>query len=229
MGRLQSSQRRREVELLSFCFKKLGTVAFHFAKSNSCVKGISVLGSISEPGYLEGGDFFPAGLDLCFIGIGLRSNYAACQQLMDQDWLGTRYVAVVKDLFDQNQDRMHLDCIFSITGYDSSIMLKDVMSIESPKRRLVDEYVRDPMTRRYTLASENNEFSTYVQSKGFNIIPITCQDQLKYGCNVLNLGQERILSVNATCSRQLVRSSHFNGSVEVNCCRDCIQDSYLSV
>ena len=34
---------------------------------------------------------------IAFIGIGLRSNFEACQQLMDQDLLGTRRFAVVRD------------------------------------------------------------------------------------------------------------------------------------
>lgn len=67
------------------------------------IKGLPVLGEVSGGGYLEGGDFFPAGEDLCFMGIGLRSNLDACMQLMKNDWLGTRRVAVVKDDFDQNQ------------------------------------------------------------------------------------------------------------------------------
>lgn len=32
----------------------------------------------------SGGDFFPVNRDLSMVGIGLRSNMAACQQLMDQ-------------------------------------------------------------------------------------------------------------------------------------------------
>jgi hypothetical protein len=37
------------------------------------------------------------------LGIGLRSNAAACAQLMEQDLLGTRRFAVVRDDFDQAQ------------------------------------------------------------------------------------------------------------------------------
>lgn len=31
-----------------------------------------MIGEMREPGYLEGGDFFPAGRDLALLGIGLR-------------------------------------------------------------------------------------------------------------------------------------------------------------
>lgn len=74
--------------------------------------GMPVIGEIHEPGFLEGGDYFPAGPDLALVGIGLRSNMEACQQLMERDLLGARCLAVVKDEFDKHQDRMHLDCVF---------------------------------------------------------------------------------------------------------------------
>ena len=54
---------------------------------------------------MEGGDFFAAGEDLALVGIGLRSNIEACQQLMDRDMLGCQRFAVVHDLYDQHQVR----------------------------------------------------------------------------------------------------------------------------
>lgn len=60
-----------------------------------------------DDGYLEGGDFFPAGKEICFIGIGLRSNFIACKQLMDCNWLGTDKVAIVKDLYEKHQVNKH--------------------------------------------------------------------------------------------------------------------------
>ena len=41
--------------------------------------------------------------DLALVGIGLRSNYEACHQLMQNDLLGTRRLAVVRDDFEQHQ------------------------------------------------------------------------------------------------------------------------------
>jgi len=40
------------------------------------------------------------------------------------------------------QDRMHLDCVFSIVGDDVCIMMDEMMGESSPTRRLVDEWVR---------------------------------------------------------------------------------------
>lgn len=56
------------------------------------------------------GDFFPASRDLALLGIGLRSNFDACQQLMDQDLLGTRRFAVVRDDYEQHQVWWYRNC-----------------------------------------------------------------------------------------------------------------------
>lgn len=65
--------------------------------------GLPIAGTISEPGFLEGGDFFPMGQDLALVGVGLRSNVEACQQLMERNLLGTRRLGVVRDDFDRHQ------------------------------------------------------------------------------------------------------------------------------
>lgn len=44
---------------------------------------------------------------------------------------------------------MHLDCVFSILSDNCVIMLADIMGEASPKRRLVDEWVKDPSTGKY--------------------------------------------------------------------------------
>ena len=93
-----------------------------------------VVGAIEAPGYLEGGDFFPCGRGLAMLGVGLRSNVEAAQQLMARDLLGTDALAVVRDDFEQSQDRMHLDCVFSILGDDVCLMLDEMMGEGSPTR-----------------------------------------------------------------------------------------------
>ncbi len=45
------------------------------------------------------------GRDLALVGVGLRSNVEACQQLMERDLLGTRRLGVVRDDFDRHQVR----------------------------------------------------------------------------------------------------------------------------
>lgn len=187
------------------------------------------------------------GQDLALVGVGLRSNVEACEQLMERDLLGTRRLGVVRDDYDRHQvrmhlcracrgergvegeregreghnkhlfyvlwtrgvsscfvrrcydgpalvscilptqadccsltfltlhmphlclsaihcppphpnpppptlqDRMHLDCVFSVLGEKVCIMLETIIGEDSSKRRLVDEYVRDGKTGKYTL------------------------------------------------------------------------------
>ena len=92
------------------------------------------MGAIETPGYLEGGDFFPCGRGLAMLGVGLRSNVEAATQLMQRDLLGTDALAVVRDDFEQSQDRMHLDCVFSLLGDDVCLMLDEMMGEDSPTR-----------------------------------------------------------------------------------------------
>ena len=198
MGRLRSPQRNLEVSLMRFCLEKLG---------------LKVIGAVDEPGFLEGGDFIPISPDLAMLGIGLRSNQDACRQLMERDLLGTRRFAVVRDDFEQHQDRMHLDCVFSILSDSCCIMLEEMMGDAAPTRRLVDEYVRGP-DGRYALHRSGVEFSKYMTENGFHIIPIDAKHQLEYGCNVLNLGDKRIISVHMETARQIAKSPHFTGDVQ---------------
>lgn len=37
-----------------------------------------------------------------------------------------------------------------------------------------------------------------------------------YGCNVLNLGGSRIISVNPASARQIVKDPHFTGDIQVS-------------
>ncbi|KAL4539920.1 hypothetical protein Ndes2437B_g01739 [Nannochloris sp. 'desiccata'] len=198
MGRLRSPQRNLEVSLMKFCLEKVG---------------LKVIGAIDEPGFLEGGDFVAMNADLAMLGIGLRSNEEACHQLMDRDLLGTRRLAIVRDDFEQHQDRMHLDCVFSLLSDTCVLMLDEMMGEEAATRRLVDEYTRGA-DGKYTKSRSAVEFSKYLKDNGYNIIPIKAEDQLKYACNILNLGNERIIAVHLESARQIVKSPHFNGDVQ---------------
>jgi arginine deiminase len=53
-----------------------------------------------------------------------------------------------------------------------------------------------------------------MQSEGYAIMPVSSEDQLKYGCNCLNLGAGRIISVHEDTARQIVRFKGFSGHVQ---------------
>lgn len=196
MARLRSKQREKEVAILVFVLRKLG---------------VDVLARVPAPCFLEGGDFFPAG-DMAFVGVGPRSNFEAVQWLMENDLLGVERVAVVKDRFECRQERMHLDTVFNIIGERCAVMLSEMMGEGSRTRRVVDEYVRG--AEGYELVKEEVEFSRYVRGLGWNIIEVSGEEQLKYGCNVLNLGNGRIVSSEKETARRISTSKCFEGTVE---------------
>lgn len=47
---------------------------------------------------------------------------------------------------------MHLDCVFSVLSEKCCLMLETIMGDDSKMKRLVDEYVRDEATGKYSLA-----------------------------------------------------------------------------
>jgi N-dimethylarginine dimethylaminohydrolase len=59
------------------------------------------------------------------------------------------------------------------------------------------------------------EFSAFMKQEGYAILPITAKDQLAYACNVLNLGDSRIISVHPKSARQIVKHELFKGDVRV--------------
>lgn len=199
MGRPRSPIRQREVEVMQFCFKKLG---------------VPIVGRIQSPGTLEGGDFFPTGLDLALLGVGLRSNMDAAQYLMDNDLFGTRRVAIVKDYFDQHQQRMHLDTVFNIIAPKLCVMLEDIQGANSPQCRLVDEYTKGA-DGKYHLSRHDVEFHQYIVEEGYTVISLTNDMQYAYGCNGLNLGNNTLITVDRSTAKFIARSQLFHGKIVV--------------
>lgn len=193
MGQFQAPQRRRE-QILALIFWK-------------CL-GVRVVGDCREGGpncMLEGGDFIPASPGLSMMGIGLRSTYVGAHYLMSKDLLGVRRFAVVKDCFDQHQDRMHLDCICSVI-HDKLVVLDEYVC-SGMGLRYVDEWIdigADATKKvkssavtcgNYVLARANIELQQWFSENGYTIIRIPHEYQLAYGCNNLNLGNNCVLSV----------------------------------
>lgn len=255
MARLRSPQRARETDILLFCLRKLG---------------LHVIGRVPVPGYLEGGDFFPAGDKLSLLGLGMRTDHKAAEYLLSNDLFGTETVALVKDDLEKRQERMHLDTVFNIIAPDCCLMLADMMGADSPTRRVVDEYVRDkskqsstsfssfpsqdggshnsqdgtprnsqdkmprssqddaprnsqddaPRIGKYHLHRGGIEFSQYMKEKGYRIIPVSSEEQLKYGCNVLNLGNGHVVSIERNVARRIACSPYFHGTVQLLDFRD---------
>lgn len=202
MGNPTSPIRRAEVRVMKFCFEKLG---------------FPVVGEISSPGTLEGGDFYPWNEDLCLIGTGPRTNMQSIKHMLNEKLFGTRRVGVVKDYFDQDQQRMHLDTIMNILGPNIVMMEETLIGSNSIKRRLVDEYVLDDGDKYILSSIHDIELSEYLHnyanrdangSYPVSILPVSRDMQFKYGINGLNLGGGHIALVDNDTAKYLARSGY---------------------
>ena len=199
LANLNSAQRAPEVNVVEFCLKKLG---------------IEVIGHIEAPGTLEGGDFFPAGRDLCFIGMGIRTNDFAIQHMMKKDMFGTRRVAVVADLFDRNQARMHLDCVANIASDNCFVVRESILGRLNPKRRVVTEYTKTE-TGSYEISVDGMEFGEYLALNGWNVIPASEQMADDLGINFINMGEGQLICTDSAMAETIESSPHFEGKVHV--------------
>ncbi|EAL71243.1 hypothetical protein DDB_G0272182 [Dictyostelium discoideum AX4] len=197
LASLSSPIRAPEVQVMKLCFEILG---------------LPIVGEIPEPGKLEGGDFYPVGRDLSLIGVGLRSNFYSVQYMMENDLFGTTRVAVVKDYFDQNQQRMHLDTVCNIIDERVMLILEDICGEDSPIRRLVDEYTRDD-EGNYHLTRNDVEYSQYLKEEGFDLIYASNQNQKDYGCNGLNIGNGKFIVVDRATAKTIARSTKTNSQL----------------
>ena len=112
IGRARSSQRAGEHLIMKQVFENL----------NSTVLGI-LSKEYDENAFLEGGDYFVAKNDLSMLGVGLRTSMKGAEYLMENDLLGTRYMAIIYDDEDKDQQRMHLDTYFNILSDEYVIVL----------------------------------------------------------------------------------------------------------
>lgn len=188
LGQFNADQRRVETEIARFAYKKLG---------------VEPIVTIDAGGTLEGGDYIPAG-DVSFQGQGLRTNAKAIAQVLASDAYGSRRVVVVKDPW-QNQIQMHLDTYFNIINDKLAAMVEDRMDIrdgagkvikpaDPRKKPMADIYELDGST--YRLVEKDIPFQTVLEDRlGYTVIPVSQDDQLKYGLNFLTTSENKILAI----------------------------------
>eukprot|EP00456_Euglypha_rotunda_P020363 TRINITY_DN1782_c0_g1_i17.p1 TRINITY_DN1782_c0_g1~~TRINITY_DN1782_c0_g1_i17.p1 ORF type:complete len:383 (+),score=43.53 TRINITY_DN1782_c0_g1_i17:173-1321(+) len=194
LSKLNSSQRLRETQIMKAVWANLGA---------------SVIGEISGNGRLEGGDYFPAKPDLSMLGIGLRTNFEAAHYLMENDLLGHERVALIVDENDYNQDRMHLDTFFNIVS-EKEVVSLDFSTVHPKKdlRRKVLLFQKrstpgDFGSYHLVNRKENLYFEDFLKREGYNVIPITNDEQFAYMINFLNLGKNSLITVNKDLERKL--------------------------
>ncbi len=198
IARMHSPQREVESLVADFCLRKIG---------------MPPVGRISGEGaYLEGGDFLPFG-DAAFIGCGLRTTQKAIDQLMENDWLGSDTLMVVRDNW-LEQEQMHLDTYFNCIDRDLVTLSANryKASPDSSQYLTVDVYERTGGSYRRTV--EGACFVDFLKKDlGVDIIPISRPDELNYANNFLTIAPRRIMAVDGQ-SEQLRRDFADHG-VEV--------------
>ena len=203
IGRARSSQRDGEHIIMKQVFENLK---------------IKILGKVSkdydENAFLEGGDFFVAKQDLSMLGVGLRTSMKGAEYIMKNDFVGTRYMAIIYDGEDKDQQRMHLDTYFNILSDKYAVVLDfdDVQKYYPDKKIERKVYLYDNEANesiesdnsevpksigRYKLINIYEKFYTFLEKRlKYKLIKVAHKQQMDYMINFLNIGNNEILSVN---------------------------------
>ena len=202
IGRARSNQRAGEHIIMEQVFKNL--------QSN-------LLGVLTEKydkdAFLEGGDYYVAKKDLSLLGVGLRTSMKGAEYLMENDYLGTRYLAVVYDKEDLDQQRMHLDTYFNFLN-DKYVIVLDFDEVQKHyKNKKIERkvYLFDNKadkgidsddikvtnsSGKYKLVKIYDKFYDFLKENKDELIKVKHQQQVDYMINFLNIGNNTILSVN---------------------------------
>ena len=203
IGRARSSQRDREHIIMKQVFENIN---------------VNILGKVSkdydENAFLEGGDFFVAKPDLSMLGVGLRTSMKGAEYIMKNDFLGTRYMAIIYDGEDKDQQRMHLDTYFNILS-DKYVIVLDFDDVQKyyPDKKierkvyLYDNEANDSIESDnfevpkiigiYKLINIYEKFYDFLEKRlKYKLIKVTHKQQTEYMINFLNLGNNEVISVN---------------------------------
>lgn len=182
--KLNSSQRRNEVDIVGLCYKHLGIDPIYRIQG--------------EDSFLEGGDYIPFG-NIGLIGQGLRTTQGAIDEMLAADVIGHDMLVVVRDHL-KDQYQMHLDTYFNIIDKDLATMCFNRYDAqdESDKNFLtIDVYAREAGTKTYHEVPEYHgmSFKQFLAEQGVHIIRIQKSDADHYANNYLAIDGRHIMSV----------------------------------
>jgi len=185
---------------------------------------VDIISEMPLEAFLEGGDFFVAKEDLCMLGVGTRTNVEAADFLMKNDLLGTKRFAMVYDETDRNQQRMHLDTFFNILSPQHAVVL-DFEELSKINGRYINRkvylYSKDPTminsdnkiipnnSGDYNLIKIFDDFYSYLQYEKYELVKVSNKQQEEYMINFLNIGNNRVISVNPHL-KDLIQNSNVN-------------------
>ena len=202
IGRARSNQRAGEHIIMEQVFKNL----------NSNLLGV-LTENYDKNAFLEGGDYYVAKKDLSMLGVGLRTSMKGAEYLMENDFLGTRYLAVIYDNEDLDQQRMHLDTYFNFLN-DKYVIVLDFAEVQKHYKNkkierkvyLYDNEAKTPIdsddvkvtnsSGKYKLIKKYDNFYKFLKEQKYELIKVSHQQQVDYMINFLNIGNNTIISVN---------------------------------
>ncbi|MBF0410425.1 MAG: hypothetical protein HQM10_23975 [Candidatus Riflebacteria bacterium] len=187
INKMNSPQREFETRIMKFVLIKLG---------------ITPIYEVTGDGRLEGGDFLVAGENV-LIGQGVRTNEEGIRQLLENDVFGKKRVIVVKDSW-KNQVQMHLDTYFNIINKNLAVCVDTRLrngENQPSEKMLVKVDVYEFVGEKYVQKVKNADFQDYIEKElKMKIIPVTNDDQLKYGINFLTIAPNKILGIDGVSS-----------------------------
>jgi arginine deiminase len=184
LGRFREPVRRMETELVSGALAQLK---------------VPILGKIRSPGYVEGGDFIPAG-ERAFIAVGNRTNIPGVEQMLQNDWFGTEYVAIVEYPEDGQMKAIHLDCYLGIVGRKHAVVWKHALEVATvtEMRRLNRWSLYETTVTGIPLAHYLTDYC------GYELIVVNDHSQSKYACNLLDIGHGCVLTQEEFVTQELL-------------------------
>lgn len=185
LGRFREPVRRMETELVEGALQHLG---------------VPIVGQVVEPGFVEGGDFIPAG-ERAFIAMGNRTNRAGIQQMLDNDWFGAEYVAIVEYPEDGQMKAIHLDCYFGLVGKRHAIVWKHALEVAT-----ITEMKRQ-FSGAYEVSQIDIPLADYLSNRnhcGYEVIVVNDESQEKYACNLLDIGNGVVLTQEEHVTQELM-------------------------
>lgn len=140
--------------------------------------------------FVEGGDYIPLG-NMCLIANGSRTNLEGIFEVMSSDMLGANIVGIVHFPSNSNMNTMntiHLDCYLGIVG-NTHAVIWDYAS----ENAHVSVYKKDDQGK-YIPLSHTTPLGVFLVMCGFTLIPVDATCQKSYGCNLLDLGNGKVLT-----------------------------------
>ncbi|MCS7103000.1 MAG: arginine deiminase family protein [Candidatus Korarchaeum sp.] len=153
--------------------------------------GVKPIYRVREPGHAEGGDFMPAG-DFVLQGVGLLTDEEGARQMLESGVYGNVEVGLVRDP-NPGMEEMHLDTYFNFLGRDLALLSEDRMvEGREPTVEVFEPVTEDRV--RY-LRKGKLSLKNYLVEKGFEIFPITLEEQRNFAPNFLLLEDRRLIGV----------------------------------